>query len=388
MSAPDFGPGHVVPEQVPLTASPREDVIALSHDLLDHGLVVRTWGNVSARVRGNAFVITPSGRSYSTMQPEDLSEVDDDGQASGPFKPSSEYPMHALCYRLRADAAMVIHTHQPYASSLSVSPESFELSDEHARLLGQDILPIASYGLPGTHTLHHGVEQVLFDHPDVNVVLMRAHGALVCGTSKSDALARATRLEQVCREIYEGLVPQSLTEAELAPDADGVVMSRRTCTPPDSAGQIEYFTRDLEGQFVPCSPSTLTVRLHEQCYAKREDVTAIRVCTDSQVSTFFGRTLTPHLDDFAQIVGLRADNRLGSNVVLLSRAALCLGIDEGDAAAIEYVLEKNARAARIAEITGEAGLSTFDSLLMNVVYRLKYSKRASLPSTAHRSHTQ
>ena len=59
MSAPDFGPGHVVPEQVPLTANPREDVIALSHDLLDHGLVVRTWGNVSARVRGNAFVITP-----------------------------------------------------------------------------------------------------------------------------------------------------------------------------------------------------------------------------------------------------------------------------------------------------------------------------------------
>lgn len=68
---------------------------------------------------------------------------------------------------------------------------------------------------------------------------MRAHGALVCGTSKSDALARATRLEQVCREIYERLVPQSLTEAELAPDADGVVMSRRTCTPPDSAGQID-----------------------------------------------------------------------------------------------------------------------------------------------------
>ena len=50
----------------------RRLVVQSGHRLLERGLVARTWGNISARVSDTHFVITPSGRSYDTLQPEDL----------------------------------------------------------------------------------------------------------------------------------------------------------------------------------------------------------------------------------------------------------------------------------------------------------------------------
>ena len=41
--------------------------------LVKHGLVVLTWGNVSARDEGtNLVVIKPSGVEYQVMTPEDM----------------------------------------------------------------------------------------------------------------------------------------------------------------------------------------------------------------------------------------------------------------------------------------------------------------------------
>lgn len=99
----------------------RAKLVELSHQLLSDGLVVRTWGNFSVRVSGGDFLITPSGHRYETMTEEELPLCTGSKDWSGPYKPSSEYPMHALTYRLFPQAQWVIHTHQPYASALSLS---------------------------------------------------------------------------------------------------------------------------------------------------------------------------------------------------------------------------------------------------------------------------
>ena len=50
----------------------RNQVIEAGKRLLHSGLIARTWGNVSCRINENQFVITPSGRSYENLKPEEI----------------------------------------------------------------------------------------------------------------------------------------------------------------------------------------------------------------------------------------------------------------------------------------------------------------------------
>ena len=90
----------------------RELIIQAGRKLLESGLVSRTWGNISARVSSTHFIITPSGLSYETLQPEQLVKVRiDDCSYEGKIKPSSEKGIHAAAYLHRPDTGFVIHTH-------------------------------------------------------------------------------------------------------------------------------------------------------------------------------------------------------------------------------------------------------------------------------------
>ena len=50
----------------------RNIVCATGKQLLNDGLVVRTWGNVSHRLNNDHMVITPSGKLYDQLEPEDM----------------------------------------------------------------------------------------------------------------------------------------------------------------------------------------------------------------------------------------------------------------------------------------------------------------------------
>lgn len=343
----------------------RKAVVDLSQALLANGLVVRTWGNISHRTLGNAFVITPSGRTYDTMIEADLSTISATGEKEGPFKPSSEYPMHALCYELRPEANVVVHTHQRYASALSLLGREVELNDDEAARIGQRTIPISEYGLPGTKKLHSGVHHTLSTHPDADALLLSAHGVFLCGDTPEHALQLAEDVEAAAQRIYQELTGSDLVDPE--PAKGSAVRSERT------DGTIRYFdANDAE----VASPDTETRSLHERCYAERKDVGAVRECFDSEVEHFKGTELKPFLDDFAQIVGVKANGTTKANVMLGTNRALCLGADNSDASAVETVLKKNARAARIAAIAGTKPIVGWECLLMNIVYRLKYSKQS------------
>ena len=42
----------------------KELVIRAGKELLQAGIIVRTWGNISCRISDTQFVITPSGLAY------------------------------------------------------------------------------------------------------------------------------------------------------------------------------------------------------------------------------------------------------------------------------------------------------------------------------------
>ena len=106
----------------------KEEVIRAGRELLESGLIARTWGNISARISDSRFVITPSGLSYDSLTPDDIVEVDiEDCAWEGDVKPSSEKGVHAAAYRQRPDVHFVLHTHQDYATALSVLGRDYVL---------------------------------------------------------------------------------------------------------------------------------------------------------------------------------------------------------------------------------------------------------------------
>ncbi len=322
----------------------RELVIEAGHRLLETGLVARTWGNISCRVSDTQFVITPSGRAYDTLRPEQLVLVNiADCSYEGSIKPSSEKGIHAAAYRRRMDVDFVIHTHQDYASCVGVTGEHITLS-AHPTL--GNCVPCAAYGLPSTKKLQQGVENAMEQFPECRAILMRHHGALCMGKDLSHAFDIATALENISREIYENAV--TLSE-EAAKSASGLINELRI----EADGQ-HFFVE-----------------------------------TDSAVMTMAGRrkTLRPYLDDLAQIAGVTvrcAGNDAsavmkamrGRNAVLVPGfGAVCCAEDAEDLSAIASIVRKGCMTALYARSRGAKPLSAADCALMRLVYRMKYSKK-------------
>ena len=99
-------------------------VIEAGLKLKNEGLIVRTWGNISARISDTQFVITPSGKAYENLSPDDIVVVNiKKCTYEGDIKPSSECGIHADVYAMRPEVDFVVHTHQTYASVVSILGE-------------------------------------------------------------------------------------------------------------------------------------------------------------------------------------------------------------------------------------------------------------------------
>ena len=98
----------------------KKQVCDANLQLVANGLVIQTWGNVSAVVRDlGVLVIKPSGVPYAGMKPEHMVVVSlATGQAvAGSLKPSSDTPTHLELYRAFPAIGSVVHTHSLHATA-------------------------------------------------------------------------------------------------------------------------------------------------------------------------------------------------------------------------------------------------------------------------------
>jgi len=185
----------------------RQHVADAGRRLVREGLAARTWGNVSCRAEGTHIWITPSGLGYTHMGAEDIVRYDmASGEWEGKRKPSSEKMVHAAAYARFAQVRFVIHTHQDYASALSLAGfAALQMEAEEAEALGG--VALAPYGAPGSEALAAQVAAAL--DTGAHTVLMAHHGALLLGRDAEEAFGRALLLERVCRRNCRGLDTES-----------------------------------------------------------------------------------------------------------------------------------------------------------------------------------
>jgi len=174
----------------------KHQVVQTSQDLVSKGYLMATGGNISIRVPGREeFVITPSNYDYMKMTLDDVCVLDFElNLLDGNRKPSVESAMHGAIYEVRGDVNAVIHTHQVYASALTLIKEPIpSLFDEQVRFLGRSV-EIIPYAPSGTGMLRNTIAKHVQNHN--NAYMMQNHGALIFGHDMERAVHNVEILEK------------------------------------------------------------------------------------------------------------------------------------------------------------------------------------------------
>ena len=157
----------------------KEKVYRANMDLVKHGLVIFTWGNVSGIDREKGLVvIKPSGVDNEVMTADDMVVVSlETGEVvEGKLRPSSDTPTHLVLYRAFPGIGGVVHTCTADMSEVEVRGD-YELETGN-------VIVRRFEGMNPIHT------------PGV---LVKNHGPFTWGKSPAEAVHNAVVLEQVAK---------------------------------------------------------------------------------------------------------------------------------------------------------------------------------------------
>jgi len=190
----------------------KTDVFKANIDLVKHGLVIFTWGNVSGIDREKGLVaIKPSGVSYDKMSADDMVVVDLDGNVvEGRLKPSSDTPTHLELYRAFPNIGGVVHTHSTYATAWAQAGCDIpNIGTTHADYFSDDIpctRDMSEAEVNGAYEKETGtviVERFAQLNPEhIPGVLVKNHGPFSWGKNPHDAVHNAVVLEQVAKMAF------------------------------------------------------------------------------------------------------------------------------------------------------------------------------------------
>jgi L-ribulose-5-phosphate 4-epimerase len=190
----------------------KQNVFKANLALVEHKLVIFTWGNVSGIDREkNLVVIKPSGVSYDEMKTEDMVVMDMEGNVvEGKLKPSSDTPTHLVLYRHFKNIGGIVHTHSEWATSWAQAGLGIPCyGTTHADYFYGEI-PCTRRMKPDEiksdyekETGHVIVERFKKISPDdIPGVLVNNHGPFAWGVDPDNAVHNAVVLEEVAKMAF------------------------------------------------------------------------------------------------------------------------------------------------------------------------------------------
>jgi len=192
----------------------KEECYEANMELNALGLVIYTFGNVSAVDRDNAvFGIKPSGVPYETLKPEDIVIMDyDDNVVEGGMRPSSDTKTHSYLYKNWENIGGVAHTHAMYSVSWAQAQKDIPIfGTTHADHLTQDIPcapPMSDELIEGNYEHNTGIQildcfkERALDYNEVEMVLIGNHGPFAWGKNAAKAVYNTKVLETVAQMAY------------------------------------------------------------------------------------------------------------------------------------------------------------------------------------------
>ena len=199
----------------------RQDVVEAGLKLVHSAMTVGTYGNISCRMDEGHIAVTPSGRDYEQLTPEDIVVTDMEGavqscnktdggkancmesirgETAVTLRPSSELPLHLAIYKRFPEAQAIVHTHSIYASALAVAHKDLPPVIEDLTQIVGGTVRCTEYTIAGTNEL--GKRAVEAMEGGCNAALLANHGAVCWGRSMKEALNTAQILEKGAQIYY------------------------------------------------------------------------------------------------------------------------------------------------------------------------------------------
>jgi 3-dehydro-4-phosphotetronate decarboxylase len=196
----------------------RAAIVAHARSLHARGLSPGTSGNISVRLE-DGWLMTPTGSSFGSLEPERLSRIDAAGEHTGGDRPTKEHPLHRAMYDVRPEASAIVHLHSTYAVAAAclddVDPTDVlpPLTPYYVMRVGR--LPLVPYARPGDQALADAVRAAARDSA---ALLLANHGPIVAAASLDEAASAAEEIEEAAKVflLLHGLAVRELTPDDVA----------------------------------------------------------------------------------------------------------------------------------------------------------------------------
>ena len=180
----------------------RLEIIKYSKMLNSQKLSALRSGNISVRYK-DGFLITPSGKKYSSLKNKDIVFVSFDGlfdEKKG--LPSSEWKFHQDIYLNKKDAKAIVHAHSTNATAVSTHNKGIPSFHYMVAMAGGHDIKCAKYATYGTRDLSKNILKALRGR---KACLIANHGQIVFEDNLSKAFELAEEVENISLQYITSL---------------------------------------------------------------------------------------------------------------------------------------------------------------------------------------
>ena len=170
----------------------------LSRLALSHG----TSGNVSVRRDSRSFFVSPTGRLYESLEPQDVPLVSLEGLWHGRCRPSSEWRFHRDIFAARPDVGAIVHAHPRFATALACTGRGIPAFHYMVAVAGGADIRCAPYHTFGSQALSEAALAALRDR---RACLLAHHGLIAVGADLDGALRLAGEVENLAAQYCAAL---------------------------------------------------------------------------------------------------------------------------------------------------------------------------------------
>ena len=180
----------------------KKEIIKFAKLLNQRKLSALRSGNISLRHK-NGFLITPSGKKYSSLKVKDIVFVNLKGEFNKKQKPSSEWRFHQDIYISKTKAKAIVHSHSTNATALSTHNKKIPSFHYMVALAGGSDIKCAKYATYGTRELSKNILKALKNR---FACLIANHGQIAFGSSLSEAFELAEEVDNLAKQYIKALL--------------------------------------------------------------------------------------------------------------------------------------------------------------------------------------
>ena len=180
----------------------RSEIIKYSKMLNSKKLSALRSGNISSRHK-DGFLITPSGKKYSSLKNNDIVFVSLDGYFDKKKGiPSSEWKFHQDIYRKKKEAKAIVHAHSTCATAVSTHKRGIPSFHYMVAMAGGHDIKCAKYATFGTRKLSENILKALKGR---KACLISNHGQIAFEENLSKAFELAEEVENISLQYITSL---------------------------------------------------------------------------------------------------------------------------------------------------------------------------------------